>query len=430
VISSTPHGFVWATPEGNGLKAEREATEKNREIVRNSDIDNWVPYFVEFDADGNAIDEGNLVDCNRAYAPNEFAGLNMVTVMTVDADSGLSVEDATGLLATGETIYASQQSLYVATQRWVDWNRITSEDEALREAEGATTAIHMFDISDPGRTSYQASGEVKGYLLNQFAMSEHEGHLRVASTTQPNWGGDVESESMVTVLGVEGSELVAVGQVDGLGEGERIYSVRFIGDVGYVVTFRQVDPLYTVDLSDPTNPTVEGELKIQGYSAYLHPISEDFILGVGQDATSQGRVLGTQVSLFDVSDISNPKRVAQFTLDEGTNSEAEYDHRAFLHWADTGLTMIPVQSWSWEEKSGKETVFFGAIGLEVGEDGIDLIKRINHPGGRSDNGSYDWMAQINRSIVIGDHVYTVSQKGILKSDIDTLDREAWVEFAG
>jgi hypothetical protein len=92
--------------------------------------------------------------------------------------------------------------------------------------------------------------------------------------------------------------------------------------------------------------------------------------------------------------------------------------------------MIPVQSWSWEEKSGKETVFFGAIGLEVGEDGIDLIKRINHPGGRSDNGSYDWMAQINRSIVIGDHVYTVSQKGILKSDINTLGREAWVEFAG
>ena len=430
IISSTPHGFVWATPEGNGLKAEREATEKNRDIVRNSDIDNWVPYYVEFDAAGNAVDEGNLVECDRAYAPNEFAGLNMVTVMTVDASAGLEVEDATGLLATGETVYASQENLYVATQRWIDWNRLTTEDAAIREIETATTAIHMFDISNPERTSYEASGEVKGYLLNQFAMSEHEGHLRVASTTQPEWGGDFESESMVTVLGVEGNELVAVGQVDGLGEGERIYSVRFIGDVGYVVTFRQVDPLYTVDLSDPTDPTVEGELKIQGYSAYLHPISDDLILGVGQDATNQGRILGTQVSLFDVSDLSDPKRIAQFTLDEGTNSEAEYDHRAFLHWPQTGLTMLPVQSWSWEEKSGKEEVFFGAIGLEVGEDGIELINRVNHPGGKSDNGSWDWLAQINRAIVIGDDVYTVSQKGILKSDINALEREAWVQFAG
>jgi uncharacterized secreted protein with C-terminal beta-propeller domain len=431
VISSTPHGFVWAAPEGSGLKAEREATEKNRAIVRNSDIDNWVPYYVAFDADGDVTDEGNLVDCDRAFAPNEFAGLSMVTVMTVDASTGLQVEDATGVLASGETVYASQDSLYVATQRWIDWNVLTTEDDIAREIDGATTSIHMFDITDPRQTNYVASGEVQGYLLNQFAMSEYDGHLRVASTTQPiNWGSEFESESMVTVLGIDGNELVVVGQVDGLGEGERIYSVRFMGDVGYVVTFRQTDPLYTVDLSDPTDPTVEGELKIQGYSAYLHPISEDYILGVGQDATNQGRILGTQVSLFDVSDLSDPRRVAQYTLDEGTNSEAEYDHRAFLYWPGTGLTMIPVQSWSWEEKAGKEEVFFGAIGLEVAGDDIEFIRRVNHPGGSSDNGSYDWMAQINRSIVIGDSVYTISQKGILRSDLDTLEREAWTPFVG
>ena len=144
-----------------------------------------------------------------------------------------------------------------------------------------------------------------GVLLSQWSLSEWEGALRVASTEQPVWWGGprTESETTVTTLGQRGDALVRLGRVGGLGKGERVYAVRFIGDVGYVVTFRQVDPLYTLDLSAPSQPVVRGELKIRGYSAYLHPVGDDLLLGIGQDADDDGRVVGAQASLFDVSDL-------------------------------------------------------------------------------------------------------------------------------
>ena len=298
-------------------------------MVRNSTIDNWVPYFVLTNAAGDVIDEGAMVDCDRARHPQEFAGLNMLSVLSIDVGRGLRVADATGVLASGQTVYASTDNLYVATQRWFDW-RILEADAENQDFEGVTTQIHQFDISDDTRTEYVASGSVTGFLLNQFAMSELEGRLRVASTTEPDWRrwGDFEQESMITILEPQDSELVVVGMVAGLGKGERIYSVRFIEETAYVVTFRQTDPLYTVDLSDPSDPKVLGELKILGYSAYLHPLGDDLLLGVGQDADERGRVEGTQVSIFDVSDPANPERIAQLTLAKGSNSAVEYDHRA------------------------------------------------------------------------------------------------------
>ena len=144
------------------------------------------------------------------------------------------------------------------------------------------------------------------------------------------------SESTVYVLRQDGRSLDVVGKVGGLGKGERIYSVRFVGATGYVVTFRQTDPLYTVDLRDPAKPTVTGELKITGYSAYLHPAGDGRLLGIGQEATEQGRIQGTQISLFDVRDPAKPNRLAQYHV-QGAHSEAEFDPHAFLYWPQTGL---------------------------------------------------------------------------------------------
>ena len=142
------------------------------------------------------------------------------------------------------------------------------------------------------------------------------------------------------------------------------------------------------------------------------------------EADEDGRVKGTQVSLFDVSDPADPQKVDQYTLSEGSNSEVEYDHHAFLYWEDTGLAMIPVSQWWWDDND--ESVFMGAVGLRVDEGDIDEIRRINHPGGDRDD--WDWRAQISRSIVIGDEVYTVSAKGILKSELDSLEELAWMGF--
>jgi uncharacterized secreted protein with C-terminal beta-propeller domain len=196
-------------------------------------------------------------------------------------------------------------------------------------------------------------------------------------------------------------------------------------DVAYVVTFRQTDPLYTIDLSVPERPKVAGELKILGYSAYLHPIGNGLVMGIGQDATDTGQIKGTQVSVFDVSDLSEPRRVDQFTLSEGSSSQVEYDHHAFLYWGETGLAMVPVQQWSWDGKS--ESAFFGAVGLSVDEDGdLREVRRLVHPGGDDKVG--DYRAQIVRSVVIGNSVYTVSPKGIMTSDLDSLQQESWLGF--
>jgi uncharacterized secreted protein with C-terminal beta-propeller domain len=251
-------------------------------------------------------------------------------------------------------------------------------------------------------------------------MSEREGFLRVASTEEPSWwdgpGERRENESFVTVLEERDGRLAQAGRVDGLGRGERIYAVRFIDDVGYVVTFRQVDPLYTVDLSDPRSPAVLGELKILGYSAYLHPVGEKLILGLGQDATAQGRTRGTQLSLFDVSDLRNPQRLHQRELGSDSSSEAEYDHRAFLYWPATKLAVIPIELY------GESSVFAGAIGFSVERDaGINETGRVQH-----DTSNYP--SPIRRSLVVGDKLYTLSDLGVKSSRLDNLADVAWMPF--
>lgn len=439
-LRAEPNGLPFVTPEGSGLRAERDAVEANREVIRSSSPDNWIPYAVHTDAAGR-VDEGPAVSCDRVHRPPEFSGLGSVAVLTLDPASGLSPTDTTSVLAGGEIVYASTDRFYVATTRWpvVPWTPRGAE-ETIPEAEQVTTTeLHAFDATDPGATRYVASGQVDGHLLNQWSLSEHDGFLRVATTEQAPWSAPVErgaarSESAVRVLAERDGELVEVGHVGGLGLDERIYAVRFMGEVAYVVTFREIDPLYTIDLSDPTDPVARGELKIMGYSSYLHPIGEDLLLGVGQDATEQGRTLGTQVSVFDVSDLDDPTRLHQLTLEEAS-SEAEYDHRAFLHWPATGLVVLPFQRWSWDEASGREDIDNGALGFVADRGGIAEVGRVSHlpqvvPAGPEDPRFWDiaWRGQVRRALVVGDRLLTVSDLGVHAADLHSLTTRGWMAF--
>jgi hypothetical protein len=190
----------------------------------------------------------------------------------------------------------------------------------------------------------------------------------VATTEGPPWGFDDTSESFVTVLQERNGELEQIGRVGEMGRGERIFSVRFIGDAAYVVTFRQVDPFYVVDLSDPEAPKVAGELKIAGYSGYLHPIGPDRIIGIGQDATVDGFTTGAKATMFDVSDPTNPRALGSWTM-EGGYSDVEWDHLAFLYWSPESVAVLPVQSW--------QENFFGAVVLKT-DDGVREFGRITH----------------------------------------------------
>lgn len=451
VLQSHPTGLEWSYPSGSGLRAERRAEEENRQLIEQSTIDNWIPWFALENARGGLIREGTLTPCEQIYHPASNSGLRMLNIITVDlAGKQLGEELAsTSVLADGRTVYSSQDNLYVGTTEWLDRRELeANEDQTSDARQSVTTRIHKFDISNPNRTLYRTSGQVRGTILNQYSMSEHDGYLRVATTDHGWWspGGATNSESYVTVLAEGNGEMNEIGRVGDLGHGERIYAVRFLGDFATVVTFRQTDPLYTIDLSNPRLPKVLGELKILGYSAYLHPVTDTLLLGIGQDARDDGRTLGTQVSLFDISDLSDPIRVDQWRL-VGGHTEVEYNARAFLHWAPENLFVLPVTTHRVETlESGP---FSGAVALELSGQSLTERGRLTHLKTppkvhceqwieESEDGSeisarhcwpeMDWRATIQRSVVIRDQIYTLSSLGLLASNLQTLEPQAFLSF--
>ena len=433
VIRSLP--AVPDLPRSPGVEADPAGL---RSRIRAATADAWLPQVT---VDGAGAEP--LVACTAVRAPEGGDDLGLVSVLSLDLDRvGLDADRVDAVLGAADTVYADADSLYVTTSRWpivlpVERLPLPREDPAagaerlpvepvpLPEAPApppdpttpdaavpdrgvvpsppaATTEVHQFDLDADGAT-YAASGSVPGTVLNQWALSEHEDHLRIATTVDDHTRR--RSHSAVHVLRRDGATLVEVGRTGALGRGERIYAVRYAGALGFVVTFRQVDPLYTLDLSDPAAPSVLGELKIPGYSAYLHPIGDDHLLGVGQDADRDGRVTGLQVSLFDVSELRAPTRVAQVGLGPQTSSPVEHDHRALLSWPDRDLVAVPVERW---DDRGS-----GVLVLTATDDGR-LVER-----GTIDLGATVPGAMV-RTVVVGDRLLTVAPDVVVQSDLDTL----------
>lgn len=393
VTSAAENRFNFVYPSNQG--AEDQAEETNRELIENSTIDMWIPTF-RITENGETVSEGPIVDCDRVHLPSEFAGFGSLVVLTADIDDGLNLNDALSVFTDGQTIYASQDRLAVSTPRWPEYDE---NGEPIGD-DNFRTAIHSFNISDPDRTSYAASGSVRGFLLNQYSMSEYNGHLRVATTDGSPWDSR-QSESFVTVLEENGGELAQIGQVGGLGKGEQIFAVRFLGDIGYVVTFEQVDPLYTVDLTDPTNPIVRGELKIPGVSDYLHPYGDGTLVAVGRDGDERGLSGGVVLSMFDVSDLDNPTMTTKLRLGPETGERAENewfesyspvanDARAFNIWGDTAI--VPVGWWSYtegpaafEENNGNSAVL---IKINAEDGTLTKLGEVGHPKTKECEGGF------------------------------------------
>jgi uncharacterized secreted protein with C-terminal beta-propeller domain len=254
-------------------------------------------------------------------------------------------------------------------------------------------------------------------------MDEYNNNFRIATTTG-NW--QAESLNHVYVLD---NNLQIIGKLEDLAHGEKIYSVRFLGEKGYLVTFRQMDPLFVIDLSNPTNPAVLGYLKIPGVSNYLHPYDETHVIGVGVDATEQGRVQGMKLSLFDVSDVSNPKEISKYIIGErGTYSEALNDHKAFLFSKGKNLLVIPI---SLAEKDYQQT-WQGAYVFNVDlSNGFVLKGRITHENetiNKTEYYYYDYQSQIRRSLYMDDVLYTLSGKMIKMNDLSDLKEINKVEL--
>ena len=354
--------FPFVYPQSSA--GEQTALDANRAAVLNSTLDDWLPHYTTGAADSST--GSRLTPCDNVHAPSEFSGFGLTTVISVPIDGAFDPATTTAVTAPGDTVYASVESLYLATTLWVDAGAFEDETTWEEAWQQRRTSIHRFDITGAANAVYEASGEVLGVIHNQFSLSEHAGHLRVVTTVGGPRGDGAESH--VRVLSTDGDILSEVGSVGNIGNGEQVQSVRFVGDVGYVVTFRQVDPFYTIDLSDPANPAILGELKIPGFSSYLHPIGDGLVLGVGSDADEDGRITGAKVSLFDVSDLAAPREVAVWTAPDGWN-DVGWDHRAFLWWAPQSLAVIPVTVWDdWS----------GAVVLRVADGTITEVGRVDH----------------------------------------------------
>ncbi len=285
---------------------------------------------------------------------------------------------------------------------------IEFEKKLAKESE--KTVIHKINLNGLD-IEYKNVGEVNGHILNQFSMDEYNGYFRIATTTG-RWNG--ENLNHIYVLN---NELKIIGSVEDLAEGERIYSTRFLGDKGYVVTFRQVDPLFVIDLSVPKNPKVTGELKIPGYSSYLHPYNENHIIGVGKKTDENGMFQGVKVVLFDVSDVKNPKELYSAIIGErGTESEVLNDHKAFLFDKEKNLLVLPINLVS--EEQNFQGVYVYKLTLEKG---FELKGKISH---YEDNEaiSFSKSFPIKRSLYIENILYTLSNNQLRLNFLESLEK--------
>ncbi|SCL22423.1 Secreted protein containing C-terminal beta-propeller domain [Micromonospora nigra] len=379
---------------------QESRVEANRSVIANSGIDAWLPAYEWTDGDQRHT---GRVGCDRLSRPDRLTGTTTLTLLSFDLTGDrLGDGDPVSVAADADTVYATASNLYLAGVRPVPGRPWTPRWTPTPGEQ--ITEIHQFDTAAAGRPRYLATGAVSGWLVNQYALSEWQGHLRVATTTGDLWGRERTSESAVRVLRRVDSALVETGAVGGLGRGERIYSVRYLGDRAHVVTFRQTDPLYSLDLTDPRRPRVTGELKITGYSAYLHPMPDGHLLGVGQEADARGRTQGVQVSLFDVRDPAKPSRTARWHL-PGATTAVEFEPHAFLHQPETGLVALPV--------NGDVRL------LRVGGDSIADLGAVSHPGNQG---------RVERSLLVDGVLWTVSDTGLRASDPTTAASLAWLPW--
>lgn len=334
------------------------------------DVASLLPRYEHIDAAGVRT-EGSVITWEELYRPSDPDGFGVVVVVSMGVDADLGFKGL-GIVAEPGLIYSSTEALYLTDTNYDFFGN-------ARE----TTDIYKFDYVD-GTPIASASGSVPGRILNQYSMGEHNGYLRVATTvgrTFIGFGEGTASANNVYVLGQSGSDLEVVGSVEGIAPGESIKAARFLGDRGYVVTFRQVDPLYTLDLADPFNPFIAGELKVPGFSTFVVPMDEDHLLTVGQYIPDAGPFFawGVQLSIFDVSDFANPVQKFSTVIgtESGAGSEALYNPKAFTYFAERGLLALPVSIYP-------EIVFFDDFDRDF--DGPDFVF-IDEDGGASDGSS-------------------------------------------
>ena len=404
------------------------------------DEDSLLPQFRDSE---DSVADKPIAECQDIHY---FPGLIQPQYLIV---AGIDITDESQnvsrevYLGSGTNVYSSAENLYVATTTREPY-QITSEfDHYVPPHE--KTRIYKFELDD-GEVNYQSQGEVPGTILNQFSMDEYDDHFRVATTESPRfWGwrdeGSNVSKNNIFVLD---NELKQVGEIRDIAPGERIYSARFMGKKGYLVTFRKIDPFFVIDLADHENPEILGKLKIPGYSDYLHPYDENHIIGFGKDTESDKTdtfswYQGFKMAVFDVTDVENPKELFKEVIgDRGTDSELLRNHKALLFSKTKNLLAFPITIAEIADKENAATnsygeqIFQGAMVYSLDLDnGFEERGRITHYSEEDllKAGSHFYGDQnINRTLYIGDTLYTLSNSELKANELDDLDEIGGLEF--
>lgn len=421
-----PPGFKWSPEYEEGLyqdKARLKAAydkiiAANEQLIRQQTLAEWLPAAkVRVNGETTALPQ----PCGSLFKVNAPTRLGTVSVVTVNMASP-SLERSTILAEPGE-VYASQKNLYVATRHWWWWPAPGQAD---------VTYLHKFDITNPDTAPYLASGMVDGHIVDQFSMDEAASeHFRVVTTVanrvadpeHPDWWwGRLELTNRLTVLQENAGALEVVGSSGNFAAGETAMSSRILGNKGFVVTFRQVDPLFTFDLTDPTKPTIMGELTIPGFSTYLHPLDDTHLLTIGSGGADSSWV---QLAIFDVGDLTNPKQTFTHSVGQSYGwSEAMYEHKAFNYFPAKKLLAIPFASWtsSW---SGEQ--YWSGFTSDLRVYSVDPLTGFTPRGAvslsdmyqvqRYSNWAYYWTPAVRRSVMADDYVYAISDSGLRVANV-------------
>jgi hypothetical protein len=418
-------GYTTSVPPVTYIMRARAAYDvlraQNRDKIMNADLDTRLPSLS--DSSGLTAD-GDTARCESLYASSINDGAAFTSIVSVDIDHPGPVKTSTIISAPG-AIYASADALYMAVPHRWDSYEWTDHTESL-------STVHKFRISDvAGQTKYLASGLVPGRALNQFAMDERDGKLRIATTD-----GHAPSPSAVSymsVLAEDHDDLVTVGRIGGIAPSEDIRSVRFDGHRAFVVTFKKTDPLFTFDLSNPTAPTLEGELMIPGFSTYMHMMDETHLLTIGYDADDHGSFAyfdGIQLQIFDVSNMQAPQLAHRFLIGtRGSSSEALTNHLAFTWYPEESLLALPMTicEGGGDGTYGTNMTFSGLMVFDTTiANGFAEHGRVPATIPSTVNCSNWWAnatSAVKRSLFLDNYVYSVSDSELRVRDINAMSSE-------
>jgi hypothetical protein len=364
-----------------------------------------------------AVSPGDL------YVPEFGNGTDLSLVISIDTSAPIPAIAASGILSSWCSIYMTPDSLYLASGN--DWLWIAPIPGAFTPQANPEprTAIHKFSVNgSSGSPLYRGSGVVDGWINDRFSMGDYQGYLRIGTTRGGWWGEGISNQ--LAVLAEKDGGLSETGRITGLAPGERIYSMRFDGVRGYMVTFRQTDPLFTFDLSDPTDPRVAGQIIVNGFATYIHLLggSSPRLLTIGRSADATGRVTGNKLQLFDVSDLVLPRHLGDYELGAGW-SQALYDPHAFLYYDPLGILAIPYFA-SGDMPSSYTS---GLNVFTVGPASISLRGVITAGTVTTGYGSYN--DTVDRAVIIGSDIFSIAHRTVTAAGAELLDVKKTVDLS-